>query len=196
MAYPYTDPKKDFAHRVKSFFCLSLPDGNDKGFDPNFSKEMPDCQGYDLDTIAQKDFVCYSGKSLASCDSISLGEDGKYYLVEFKNQKSSNIDGEDIHKKIIDSISLIRYAFSPIVSMRDLSKRIRVYVVFPDQEAFLKIVKTISSSGSFTTTKQLKRPLWGLDSLIHADFLDYVDTLSLSEFKGEVANWPKMLLPE
>ena len=195
MSYPYTDPKVNFNHRVAEFSMLSLPDGEDKGFDPDFSAKMPDIQGYDLDKIAQGDFSCYSGNSLASCDSISLGIDGNYYLVEFKNQKSSNIDGKSIRKKIIDSISLIRYAFSPDESMMDLHKRIKVYVVFPDQEAFLKIVKTVSSSGSSDCLAELKRPLWGLDNLVDAEFVDYIDTMTLSEFRGEVERWPKMRLP-
>lgn len=195
MAYPYTDPKIDFLQTVEPFSRLSLPDGDDDGFDSGFSRAMPDVQGYSLDKIAQKDFSRYSGKNLASCDSISLGEDGSYYLIEFKNQRSGNIDGQEIRKKILDSVSLIRYAFSPNVSMGDLHKRIRVYVVFPDQEAFLKIAKTVSSSGSSTTLRTLKRPLWGLDNLVDAEFIDYVDTLPLSEFKNEVSKWPAMCLP-
>lgn len=195
MSYPYIDPKVDFLKRIKLFSELSLPDGDDKGFDSDFSMNMPYLQGYDLDKIAQKDFNHYSGNMLSSCDSISLGDDGNYYLVEFKNQRSSNIDGKSIRKKIIDSISLIRYAFLPDESMSNLHSRIRVYIVFPDQDAFFNIVKTISSSGSCEGSIVKKRPLWKLDELVDADFVDYIDTLTLSEFKHEVVRWPKMLLP-
>jgi hypothetical protein len=195
MSYPYLDPKVDFSHRVKLFSELSLPDGDDKGFDPDFSTNMPNLQGYELDEIAQRDFKRYSGNMLSSCDSISLGDDGNYYLVEFKNQRSSNIDGNSIRKKIIDSISLIRYTFSPDEPMSDLYSRIRVYIVFPDQEAFLNIVKIVSSSGSSEGSIVKKRPLWKLDELVDADFVGYIDTLPLSEFKDEVTRWPKMLLP-
>lgn len=195
MSYPFSDPKVDFAHRVKAFSMLSLPDGEDEGFDPDFSAKMPDIRGYDLDKIAQRDFRRYSEKSLASCDSISLGIDGNYYLVEFKNQKGSNIDGEAIRKKIVDSISLIRYAFSPDEPMSALHRRIKVYVVFPDQEAFLNIVKTISSSGSCNGSQAPKIPLWGLDDLLEAEFVYRIDTVTLSEFKDEIVRWPPMRLP-
>lgn len=195
MSYPFTDPNVDFAHRVKTFSVLSLPDGEDRGFDPDFSAKMPDIQGYDLDKIAQKDFRRYSGNSLASCDSISLGIDDNYYLVEFKNQNGSNIDGKAIRKKVVDSISLIRYAFLPDESMSNLHRRIKVYVVFPDQEPFLNIVKIISSSGSCSSFPMPKRPLWGLDNLVDAEFVDYIDTMTLSEFKDEIARWPRMRLP-
>ena len=196
MSYPFTDPRADFAHRVKAFSKLSLPDGEDKGFDPDFSAKMPDIQGYDLDKIAQKDFSRYSGNSLASCDSISLGIDGNYYLVEFKNQNGSNIDGRAIRKKVVDSISLIRYAFSPDETMSALHRHIKVYVVFPDQEPFLNIVKIISSSGSCSSSPMPKRPLWGLDNLLDAEFVDYIGTMTLSEFKNEIARWPRMRFPE
>ena len=195
MSYPYTDPNVDFNHRVEAFSMLSLPDGEDKGFDPDFSAKMPDVQGYDLDKIAQRDFSRYSGNNLSSCDSISLGIDGNYYLVEFKNQNGSNIDVKALRKKVVDSISLIRYAFSPDESMLDLWRRIKVYVVFPDQDAFLKIARTVSSSGSCDSSPVPKVPLWGLGNLIEAEFVDYIDTLPLSEFKDEVARWPKMRLP-
>lgn len=196
MAYPYSDPKVDFAHRKKSYADLSLPDKcTTKVFDPAFSSKMPSCDGFDLDAIAQKDFNRYSECPLRSCDSLQKGTDGCYYLVEFKNQVSGNINRDEIHKKIIDSLSLILYAFTPTDSIRSLYKRVKVYVVFPDQNAFLKIVKTVATSGSTQTAIPLTRPLWGLDDLVKHDFIGYVDTMPLSDFQKEVTTWPKMVLP-
>lgn len=196
MAYPYSDPKVDFAHRKKSYADLSLPDqGTMKVFDPNFSAKMPSCDGLDLDKIAQKDFNRYSECPLRSCDSLQKGTDGCYYLVEFKNQASGNINRDEIHKKIIDSLSLILYAFAPTDSIRSLYKWVKAYVVFPDQNAFLKIVKTVATSGSAQKAISLTRPLWGLDELVKHEFIGYVDTMPLSDFQKEVTTWPKMVLP-
>lgn len=196
MAYPYNNPVADFAHRMKPLSELSQTDAVTKGFDPNFSSSMPAVCGIDLDAVAQKDFAKYSKLPLRSCDALFMDEDGMYYLVEFKNQASGNIKKEEIHKKIIDSLSLILYVFSPSDSIETLHSRVKVYVVFPDQNAFLKIAKTIATSGSSSCAMPLERPLWELSHLVENGFVSFVDTMTLTDFKREIGSWPLMKLPQ
>ena len=195
MAYPYTNPKQNFAHRVAKFSVLSQPDPGTVGYDPAFSSSMPIMDGIDLDNVAKHDLSHYSEKVLASCDSLQVGTDGNFYLVEFKNQRSGNINSDEIHKKVIDTLSLILFAFSPRDSIRTLYAKTKFFVVFPDQNAFLKIATVVKNSGSSLESRPLKRPLWNLDELVKDEFIGYVDTMTLTEFKNEVLSWPAMVLP-
>jgi len=151
--------------------------------------------GIDLDKVARHDFAHYSGKVLSSCDSLQVGSDGNYYLVEFKNQRSGNIKSDEIHKKINDSLSIILFAFSPFDSIKTVHARVKVYIVFPDQNPFLQIVNAVKDSGSSSNAVPLKRPLWKLDELVRDEFVGSVDTMTLTEFKQEVLSWPTMVLP-
>lgn len=195
MAYPYLAPLSDFAHRKSDFKALSeVSKGTTKFYDQDFSKSMPAIDAINLDILAQKDFSKYSENPLTSCDALLRDCEGHYYLIEFKNQRSGNIDRKEIHKKIIDSLSLIHFCFEPSESVCGIASRVKVYVVFPDQNAFLKIVSAVNESAR-PKKISLKNPLWDLDVFVRDSFVTEVHTETLSEFKKSVASWPKMDIP-
>lgn len=84
---------------------------------------------YNFDDIAKDVCQIYRvGEYLASADALSFNN-GKIYLIEFKNQPTRNIDRRVIQKKAFDSIYLLLQAIFPDTNIETLKSKLVFYVV-------------------------------------------------------------------
>ncbi|MBQ9492462.1 MAG: hypothetical protein IJR54_01840 [Oscillibacter sp.] len=70
---------------------------------------------------------------LAGCDAYLLAN-GTHWFMEFKYQKSKNVDRKQIWRKACDSISTVRMAIDQTITLDDLCRNAEFFVVFQDEE--------------------------------------------------------------
>lgn len=138
-----------------------------------------------LDAVA-KGYVkgLYGDKIIASCDALKQKE-GELYLIEFKNQKQSNVNQKDVQAKAFGSLIVIQAALYPEESLVSLMQRSNVFVVFQDhrpeeEEDYLNIVKKFGEYAGVSN-----EPIWfGLRQCLERGICKTVHTISVSEFNN------------
>lgn len=99
---------------------------------------------YNMDGIAKQLCRMYGREKLNSCDGYYVAQNGKSYLVEFKNQNEGNVDSRDIRNKIFDSISMI--VMNEDKRRSEICERMNVIVVYNNNKQEEKDGKSYSAS--------------------------------------------------
>lgn len=73
------------------------------------------------------------GQASAGCDAY-LEANGTHWFIEFKYQKSKNVDRKQIWRKAYDSICTVRMAVNQTIPLDDLCQNAVFLVVFQDEE--------------------------------------------------------------
>lgn len=131
---------------------------------------------YLLDSIARK--VCEAwrnGNYLSSADAY-VEKDGKYYFIEFKNQKADHIDKREVQKKAFDSISIMRTALNQEITLDQLCRNAVFIVVFRDTEGYEELENDLAQFAKAT-----EPVLFGLEPLKNSLYAD-VHTIPKAEF--------------
>ncbi len=122
----------------------------------------------DFDEITKEVGGLYRNKKpLASCDALYIKNDDQIYLIEFKNARKSRIGKTFFLQKAFDSLMTLAFAFYPGLSLKELSKRVYLIVVYNDDGIVEKEQKSVhfqaikDKINSFTT--QEHRVLFGLE---------------------------------
>ncbi len=87
----------------------------------------------DFDEITREIGGLYRNKRpLASCDALHIKNDEHIYLIEFKNARKSRIGKKFFCQKAFDSPLTLAFAFYPGLSLKELSERVYLIVVYND----------------------------------------------------------------
>ena len=98
----------EMSYIIKSKYSSSLDSLKNSSYDKENRVYMcqSDMQVVDFDALT---FTLYPTKQPASYDALLIEEDIKdIFCVEFKNQKTSDIDNTQLHKKVKDSDSTLK----------------------------------------------------------------------------------------
>lgn len=87
---------------------------------------------YNFDTVARTVCRRYRGDSTSSCDAL-YDNNGKYYLLEFKNQSETNVNRSELKKKAFDSVAILQNTFCWKMSREELAQRLVLVVVYNDR---------------------------------------------------------------
>ncbi len=144
----------------------------------------------DFDEITKEVSCVYRDKRpLASCDALYIKNDRHIYLIEFKNARKSRIRKKFFSQKALDSPLTLAFAFYPDLSLKELSKRLYLIVVYNDDGIVEKEQESIHFKafkdmiGSFTTQKH--RILFGLEIYKGILYKD-VFTLERKDFMQQI----------
>lgn len=86
---------------------------------------------YNFDEI--KEYICRRFRDnafVSSCDAFYAAEDGREYLIEFKNQKPEDVPRRSVKQKAFDSLYLLMLSFHPHQTVEEISKRLSLIVVY------------------------------------------------------------------
>ena len=122
-----------------------------------------------------------AGQPSASCDAY-LEKNGTYWFIEFKNQDSGNVDGNEIWRKAYDSVSTVRMAIDQTITLDDLCQDAVFLVVYQDDEPELKGLDAIKQSTVDLAEEEEIAPYWGLKK-IEGKLYRKVCTIPATEFR-------------
>ena len=175
MGYPFDKSILLEPSRQKSF--RDLAGSQDAVFDEGFAARLPCALAFDSDTFASGALKRYTGNALPSCDAVMQDGEGRFFCVEFKNQRVGNIDASKILSKVFGSLMMVSLTAAQDFTPRELMKRTVFVVVFPEQD--------YSTMLGYALAKLAfpHRPiLWGLDRLVEAEMLADAYTVTDKEF--------------
>ena len=84
--------------------------------DNGFSLIVSPCQAYKLDDFARKTYRKPGNNVPSACDAFWESK-GKFWFIEFKNQKTGNVNKMDIWKKALNSIFIARMIINQKISL-------------------------------------------------------------------------------
>lgn len=118
---------------------------------------------YDFDEVSkQVSAQLRLGRQPRSCDALYIGEE-YIYLLEFKNMKSGDLKKckPELFEKAFDSVYQYILAYDNSVSLAEVTKKLRLIVVYNDAKGTTEVNTDISSSKSvdkiITTFKILSK---------------------------------------
>lgn len=173
--------------------CLNFSQNSLKPFEMSLAKTSEDSAGgvrlvsfedtvLNFDSLAKN--VCKKyrgGDCCSSCDAL-YENNGKFYLIEFKNQGETNIDRQSLKKKAFDSIGILQSTFHFDVSRGDLSKQLELVVVYNDRDeerpSFIKFENRLRDQAKET------KLLFDLDCL--SLFYNEIYTVTKEEFEKDL----------
>lgn len=177
--------------------CLDFGRNDLKAFEMPLSQTSEDSVGgvrlvsfedsvLNFDSLAKN--VCRKyrgGECCSSCDAL-YENNGKFYLIEFKNQGESNINKQSIKEKAFDSIGILQSTFNYCESREELARKLELIVVYNDKNeerpSFIGLKKRIKNYAKET------KPLFGLDCL--SPFYNEIYTVTKEEFEKDI--YPKI----
>lgn len=135
---------------------------------------------YDFDAIAKEVCHKYTSETYSSCDALYLNN-GKYYLIEFKNQGRTSVKKDVLKKKAFDSIAVLQSTFCWSESRETLKDRMVLVVVFngglEERESYIKFENKLLS-----LAKTEREPIL-FDLGNFKDWYSEIYTLDKSEFE-------------
>ena len=105
MGYPFDKSILLEPSRQKSF--RDLADSDDAVFDEGFADRLPSALAFDSDSFAKEALKRYTGNALPSCDAVMQDGEGRFFCVEFKNQRVGNIDAGKILSKVFGCLLML-----------------------------------------------------------------------------------------
>ena len=196
MNYPFEKSDIAFQNNRKLFCELAK---TDSPFDEDFPNRLPSIMAYDFDKIKERACAYRSSQSkklLYSADALvilpseaSLDAGAKkirYCFIEFKNQKVDNIqsvkdpDDNDLMMKAFDSLSVCALTFARGIPMVELQQKSMFIVVYPKQDYSEKILEVLNE---LSAENGEVKPLWLLDKLENAGFINKVLTIDDEQFR-------------
>ena len=182
--YPFPVAYEEFPSPRRKFGELAHT--SDPAFDTGFSGRLPDIEAYDVDAFAQGSLKRFTGSAIPSPDALARGHDGKWYLVEFKNQRVGNVESKDILRKAAGGLTIAAMTMGQASAMRDVMSRIVYVVVFPRQDYSTQIGYWLAGQASDAGCKPL---LWGVERLIDATMVADAFTIPDNEFAALAEEW-------
>lgn len=148
-------------------------------------------KAYKLDEISTKEAELYRHKkNLAAADAFIRSENGKFYVIEFKNTRKSCMPKNSLYPKAHDSIFLIQLLFEASLSLEQIKERTYFFVIYND--GVLSEIENASSS--FDKLKEEMKKLageqelypvhWGMERY-EKNFYKKVYTLDVKDFQNE-----------
>lgn len=175
MGYPFDKSILLEPSRQKSVRDLACSE--DAVFDESFADRLPSASAFDSDTFAKGALKRFTGNALPSCDAVVQDGEGRYFCIEFKNQRVGNIDACKILNKVFGSLLMVNMTSAQDIALRQLMKNMVFVVVFPEQDYSTMLGYALAKSASHD------RPiLWGLDRLVESEMLADAYTVTDKEF--------------
>ena len=175
MGYPFD--KSILLERSRQKSLRDLAESEDDVFDEGFTDRLPSRSAFDSDTFAKGALKRFTGNALPSCDAVTIDGDGRFFCIEFKNQRVSNVDANKVLSKVFGSLLMVNMTSAQDITLRELMKRTVFVVVFPEQDYATMLGYALAHS-AFPG-----RPiLWGLDRLVAAEMLADAYTMTDREF--------------
>lgn len=176
MGYPFDKSILLEPSRQKSF--RDLAGSEDAVFDEGFADRLPSALAFDSDSFANGALKRYTGNAIPSCDAVMQDGEGRFFCVEFKNQRVGNIDADKILSKVFGCLLMLNMTYAQDITPRQLMKSTVFVVVFPEQDYSTMLGYALAKS-AFPD-----RPiLWGLDRLVESEMLADAYTVTDKEFR-------------
>ncbi len=105
---------------------------------------------YNLDDI--KEYVCRNLRDNSftkSVDAYYVREDGREYLIEFKNQNPEDVPRRAIKEKAYDSLYLLLLTFDQRKSLEETAKNVSLVVVYNEKASGIYQATHYNKSSSF-----------------------------------------------
>lgn len=171
-SYPFSPAPELVFSKKKPLSELAF--SNDSVFDCDFPNRLPHINAFDLDSFAAGTMKRFTGTPVPSVDALHIGSNGLFYFIEFKNQKTGNIDREQLRRKLFGSYLIALATFFQNNSLQTLMKHSVFVIVFPKQDYSMTIGKALAQFAG--------KSLWKLDELVENEMVSKVLTLTDEEF--------------
>lgn len=129
-------------------------------------------------------------EAAASCDGL-LERDGTYYLLEFKNQPSKNVDAGQLARKAFQSFHLFRLAFEQEMSVDESRDHLVLLVVYQDSEDDVSFEKFRRKVHGLANMPERDPILFDLRR-VYGKLYREIHTMPRSKF---MTDWYPMLFP-
>ena len=151
MGYPFD--KSILLERSRQKSLRDLAESEDDVFDEGFTDRLPSRSAFDSDTFAKGALKRFTGNALPSCDAVTIDGDGRFFCIEFKNQRVSNVDANKVLSKVFGSLLMVNMDYATMLGYA------LAHSAFPGRPI-----------------------LWGLDRLVAAEMLADAYTMTDREF--------------
>lgn len=105
---------------------------------------------YNFDRV--KEYVCRKlrDNSLTrSCDAYYVDQNGREYLIEFKNQREADVPRNSLKQKAYDSVYLLLLTFDKEKSIQETAQNLTLMIIYNDRAAVGSREYQYSESESF-----------------------------------------------